>query len=117
MSLKNMTEEEKKARKRKQKNEAQKRYYQKNKVYYNNYSKQWSKENLLKKDKEIEKLNKIIEIKNNRIQQLLNSTRRAKIDKAVKLINKKKALFTKDVVQTKIINDLLDILEGEDNKE
>lgn len=35
-----------------------------------------------------------------------------RIDKAVKLINKKKALFTKDVVQTKIINDLLDILEG-----
>ena len=61
MSLKNMTEEEKKARKRKQKAEAQKRYYQKNKVYYNNYSKQWSKENLLKKDKEIERLNNIIE--------------------------------------------------------
>lgn len=31
--------------------------------------------------------------------------------KAVKLINEKKALFTNDVVQTKVINDLLDILE------
>lgn len=37
-----------------------------------------------------------------------------KIDKAIKLINKKKALFTNDVVQTKIINDLLNILKGED---
>lgn len=61
MSLKNMTEEEKKARKRKQKAEAQKRYYQKNKDYYKNYSKQWAKELLKSKDKEIERLNNIID--------------------------------------------------------
>ena len=40
MSLKNMTDEEKKQRKRKQKNEAQKRYYRKNKDYYKNYNKE-----------------------------------------------------------------------------
>ena len=44
MSLKNMSEEEKKARKRKQKNEASKRYYLKNKDYYKNYSREWSKQ-------------------------------------------------------------------------
>ena len=46
MSLKNMTEEEKKKRKRLQKNEAQKRYYQKNKDYYKNYSKEWAKQQI-----------------------------------------------------------------------
>lgn len=39
-SLKGMTLEEKKARKRKQKNEAQKRYYQKHKEYYKTYSRE-----------------------------------------------------------------------------
>jgi len=62
MSLKNMTEEEKKARKRKQKAEAQKRYYQKNKDYYKNYSKQWSKELLKSKDKQIEIMEKYFEL-------------------------------------------------------
>lgn len=40
ISFKNMTDEEKKAKKRKQKNEAQKRYYQKHKEYYINYNKE-----------------------------------------------------------------------------
>lgn len=62
MSLKNMTEEEKKARKRKQKAEAQKRYYQKNKDYYKNYSKQWAKELLKNKDKQIEIMEKYFEL-------------------------------------------------------
>lgn len=54
MSLKNMTEEEKKKRKRLQKNEAQKRYYQKNKDYYKNYSKEWTKQQILDLQKKVE---------------------------------------------------------------
>ena len=50
LSLKNMTEEEKLQRKRKQKNEAQKRYYQKHKEYYKSFSKRWSKEQFEKKE-------------------------------------------------------------------
>ena len=37
--------------------------------------------------KEIERLNNIIEIKNNRIQQLMKRTRSAKIDKAIEFIS------------------------------
>lgn len=37
MTTKNLTEEERIARKKLQRNEAQKRYYQKNKEYYKNY--------------------------------------------------------------------------------
>lgn len=40
MKLNNLTTEEKLARKRKQKAEAQRRYYQKNKEYYKNYNKE-----------------------------------------------------------------------------
>lgn len=56
ISLKNMSDEEKKARKRKQKNEASKRYYQKHKDYYKNYSKQWAKDKLKSLENEIEEL-------------------------------------------------------------
>lgn len=56
MSLKNMSDEEKKARRCKQKNEASKRYYQKHKDYYKNYSKQWIKNKLKKLGDEIVEL-------------------------------------------------------------
>lgn len=56
MSLKKMSDEEKKARKRRQKNEAQKRYYQKHKDYYKNYSKQWAKDKLKSLEDEIVEL-------------------------------------------------------------
>lgn len=68
MSLKNMTDEEKNQRKRKQKNEAQKRYYRKNKDYYKNYN----KEHNFYKDKCVilqSKIDKVIElIKENKDQ-------------------------------------------------
>jgi ABC-type Fe3+-citrate transport system substrate-binding protein len=49
------------------------------------------------------------------IAELLNENKelRESIDKAKKLINNKKGLFTKDVVLTKVIEDLLKILKGE----
>lgn len=65
MSLKNMSEEEKKARKRKQKNEASKRYYRKNKEYYKNYTREWSKqkqESLYKKIEAYENMRKEVNI-------------------------------------------------------
>lgn len=61
-SLKGMTEEEKRLRKRKQLNEAQKRYYQKHKEYYKNYGKNFYKN---KYEDLKEKIDKAIEyIKN-----------------------------------------------------
>lgn len=60
-SLKNMTEEEIKARKRKQKAEAQRRYYQRNKDYYKNYAKNWSIQKQKEMQQEIERLNNIID--------------------------------------------------------
>ena len=59
-NLKNMTEEEKKAHKRKQKAKAQRKYYQNHKEYYKNYSKQWAKVLLETKDKKINRLNNAI---------------------------------------------------------
>lgn len=44
MSLKGMTEEEKKARKRKQRAKAQRKYYQTHKDYYKNYSTKWARQ-------------------------------------------------------------------------
>lgn len=62
MSLKNMTDEEKKERKRKQKNEAQKRYYRKNKEYYKNYNKEHNfyKDKCVILQSKIDKVNRIL---------------------------------------------------------
>lgn len=44
VSLKNMTEEEKKAHKRKLHRLHQRKYYEKNKDYYRNYQRNWARE-------------------------------------------------------------------------
>ena len=60
---------------------------------------------------EIERLNKRIEIKNNRIQQLMKRTRSARIDKAIEYIVNNSELFDEDT-----FNDLLVILQGSDKE-
>lgn len=64
MKLSNLNQEEKIARKRKQKAEAQKRYYQKNKEYYKNYNKENPYAKKFKEENELlkKKLNKAIEL-------------------------------------------------------
>lgn len=64
MKLSNLTQEEKIARKRKQKAEAQKRYYQKNKEYYKNYNKENPYAKKFKEENELlkKKLDKAIEL-------------------------------------------------------
>lgn len=81
-----------------------------------------------KLQEEIERLNKIIEIKNNRIQQLMKRTRSARIDKAIEYIYENIDLQhdgddygymewvdlktnTQDFVET-----LLDILKGDEEE-
>jgi len=64
MKLTNLTQEEKIARKKKQKAEAQKRYYQKNKEYYKNYNKVNPYAKKFKEENELlkKKLDKAIEM-------------------------------------------------------
>ena len=68
---------------------------------------------------EIERLNKIIEIKNNRIQQLMKRTRSARIDKALELIYAN----AYDTERKECVDDLwgnieelVDILKGSDKE-
>lgn len=64
MKLTNLTQEEKIARKKKQKAEAQRRYYQKNKEYYKNYNKINPYTKKIKEENELlkKKLDKAIEM-------------------------------------------------------
>lgn len=62
---------------------------------------------------EIRRLNKRIEIKNNRIQQLMNRTRSARIDKAIEYI---KRYDGKPVLRDYYDRDLLNILQGSDKE-
>jgi len=81
-----------------------------------------------KQKEEIERLNKIIEIKNNRIQQLMKRTRSARIDKAIEYIEKH-SLYEQDYdydyeenlveypsTDEQAKKDLLEILKGEDKE-
>ena len=76
------------------------------------------------KDKEIEKLNKIIEIKNDRIQQLMNRTRNARIDKAIEHLEESIDIIKGDSmipissgnVRRRYLQPVLDILKGEDKE-
>ena len=65
ISLKNMAEEQIKERKRRQKNEAQKRYYQSHKEYYKNYSKEHNcwKEKCMKISEYVDKMYDVIDYK------------------------------------------------------
>ena len=65
---------------------------------------------------EIERLNNIIEIKNNRIQQLMNRTRSARIDKAIENINKYEEIHGINYMfeNEDFKEELLNILKGED---
>lgn len=65
ISLQGMTDEEKKARKRMQKNEAQKRYYLKNKEYYKERCGGWYKKKCEKLQNKLDKINKIANDSNN----------------------------------------------------
>lgn len=78
-----------------------------------------------KKDREIEKLNTIIEIKTNRIQDLMSrlSKRQDRIDKAIEYIEKNSytTIETIDDINYFIVRldkcpDLLDILKGSDKE-
>ena len=77
------------------------------------------------KDKEIERLNKIIEIKNNRIQQLMKRTRSARIDKAIEYIEEKEETLLNcdegwldhdEMIDKKRFETILEILKGEDKE-
>jgi hypothetical protein len=61
--------------------------------------------------KEIERLNKIIEIKNNRIQQLMKRTRSARIDKATKYIDSREWENCEECM-----NIVYDILKGDEEE-
>lgn len=71
--------------------------------------------------KEVERLNKIIEIKNNRIQQLMKRTRSARINKAIEYI-KNNAMYSEewnkccDDLYTKDCDEVLKILQGSDKE-
>jgi hypothetical protein len=76
---------------------------------------------------EIERLNKIIEIKNNRIQQLMKRTRSARIDKAIDYINEngitnitcmvgQKSTKTELFKGNASLYELLEILKGSDKE-
>lgn len=77
-----------------------------------------------KKQQEIEKLNKIIEIKNNRIQQLMKRTRGARIDKAIKIIKEEPILhdsyYGEDAFLEDLFKDyhdkLISALKGDDKE-
>jgi hypothetical protein len=60
---------------------------------------------------EIERLNKIIEIKNNRIQQLMKRTRSARIDKATKYIDSREWENCEECM-----NIVYDILKGDEEE-
>ena len=85
-------------------------------------------EELNDREDEIERLNNIIEIKNKRIQQLMNRTRSARIRKAIEYIETHE-LYEQDYDydyeenlteyppdDTKAKQDLLEILKGSDKK-
>jgi hypothetical protein len=82
---------------------------------------------LVTANKEIERLNKIIEIKNNRIQQLMKRTRSARIDKAIEYINENgitniTCMVGQKPTKTELFKDnaslyeLLEILKGSDKE-
>lgn len=94
-------------------------------IYYEkleDYEEQVRKAKLCdEKDKEIERLNNIIEIKNKRIQQLMNRTRSARISKAIKYIEKcQLGVDSRDrPVMLKYLEEgrnLLEILKGGDKE-
>ena len=61
ISLQGMTDEEKKARKRMQKNEAQKRYYLKNKEYYKERCGGWYKKKCEKLQNKLDKISEYVD--------------------------------------------------------
>lgn len=87
------------------------------------YRELWKREEQDNKElrEEIERLNKIIEIKNNRIQQLMKRTRSARIDKAIEYI-KNNAMYSEewnkccDDLYTKDCDEVLKILQGSDKE-
>ena len=76
---------------------------------YKNETKESLLEIISNQDKEIERLNKIIEINYNRIQQLMSRTRSARINKAIEYINKNGIIDLNGY-------DLLEILQGSDKE-